>query len=189
MNNFKRGSIKNHINNKSKFKNIKYLCDSCIKNTQKSGISLNNSKFFVEKKNLFQRLHNEKKLTYKENPDIKNKILNYYLNKKDLNNNNKLKKKFKYIKVDDIEFKKNFHTINNINNNLLINKEFISSQNKEILGHINKHKTYKLFDNGSFSNNIYINGKSKFVRKRKEKRNTQVCSNSIKKNLLKFKFY
>ena len=191
INNFKTSTIyhNNTIENKNKFKKIKYLCDSSSKNCQKNVTSLNNSKFIIDKKSIFQRKHNEKNLTYKENPDIKNKILIYYLNKKDLNNINKYKKKVKYIKINDNEQKKNFHSgIIANNNNVHINKESFSSNKKEIICTISKQKTYKKIENGSFSNNIFNNGKKKFVRKRKEKRNTQVCSNSIKKNLLKFKF-
>ena len=36
-------------------------------------------------------------------------------------------------------------------------------------------------------NNIF-NGKKKFIRPRKEKRKTEVCSSNIKKNLCEFKF-
>ena len=183
--NFKKNTTNhNTVSKREKLNKIKNLCDSYIKNSHKNNISLNNSKYFIEKNNVFQRLHNEKKLTYKENVDIKNKILNYYLNKKDLGKN-----KTKYIKVNDIEFKKNYNTINSNNrNNIIINEESYSSNKKEIKDKITKQKTLKRIENVSFSNNIFNNGKKKFIRPRKEKRNTQVCSSNIKKNLFEYKF-
>ena len=182
LSNFKKGSNNNN--------QTKYLCDSCIKNSYKNAnTSLSNSKFFFDKKNIFLRKHNEKKLTFKENPDIKNKILNYYLNKKDFDNlaNNNCKKKDKYIKVNNkIEYN-TINTMSNINNNR-INKETIFSKKKELKSKIIKQITYKKIENSSFSNNIFTSGKNKFIRQRKEKRNTQICSNNIKKNLIKYKF-
>ena len=197
LSNKKNNSSLSNINNFSNFKKVlnnnnqtKYLCDRCIKNSNKNAnTSLNNSKFFFDKKNIFLRKHNEKKLTYKENPDIKNKILNYYLNKKDFGNltNNNCKKRDKYIKVNDnIEYN-TINTMSNISNNR-INKETIFSKKKELKSKINKQKTYKKIERYNFSNNIFASGKNKFIRQRKEKRNTQVCSNNIKKNLIKYKF-
>jgi hypothetical protein len=166
-----------------KLHHIKYLCDSYIKNSQKNNISFNNSKFFIENKNnFFKRLHNEKKLTYKENSDIKNKILNYYLNKKE-GVKTIHKKKAKYIKVnDDIN-----ENINNNGNNKIINEETSSYKKRDIKSKITKQKTYKQIENASFSNNVF-NGKKKFIRPRKEKRKTEVCSANIKKNLCEYKF-
>ena len=179
----------NNLKNNTNFNNnkIRYLCDSCIKNNINDiNASLNNSKVFTDKKNLFQRKHNEKKYTQKENPYIKNKILTYYLNKKELTNNN-YQKKNNYINVNDKKEYKTFNTSNTISNNA-INKESITSKKKELKDKINKQKTYKKIENCSISNNILTYGKNKFIRQRKEKRNTQVCSNCIKKNLIKFKF-
>jgi hypothetical protein len=178
----------NNLKNNTNFNNnkIRYLCDSCIKNNINDiNASLNNSKVFTDKKNLFQRKH-EKKYTQKENPYIKNKILTYYLNKKELTNNN-YQKKNNYINVNDKKEYKTFNTSNTISNNT-INKESITSKKKELKDIINKQKTYKKIENCSISNNILTYGKNKFIRQRKEKRNTQVCSNCIKKNLIKFKF-
>ena len=162
LSNFKKGSNNNN--------QTKYLCNSCIKNSYKNAnTSLNNSKFFFDKKNIFLRKHNEKKLTFKENPDIKNKILNYYLNKKDFDNlaNNNCKKKDKYIKVNNkIEYN-TINTMSNINNNR-INKETIFSKKKELKSKIIKQITYKKIENSSFSNNIFTSGKNKFIRQRKE---------------------
>ena len=180
--NFKKNSTnKNIISKRGKINATKNFCDSYIKNTNKYNTSLNNSKFVAEKNNVFKRMHNDKKLTYKENLDIKNKILNYYLNKKDTSKN-----KTKYIKVNEIENRKNYN--NTINNNLIINEESLSSNKKEPKDQLIKQKTLKCIDNVSFSNIIFNNGKKKFIRQRKEKRNTQVCSNNIKKNLFEYKF-
>ena len=179
--NFKKKIINNNtISKRGKLIKIKNLCDSYIKNTQKKNTSLNNSKIFTEKNNVFKRIHNEKKLTYKENSDIKNKILNYYLNKKDL-----AKNKTKYVKINEVEFNKNYNTINN---NLIINEETLSSNKKETKDILMKQKTMKSIENKNCSNNVFHDGKKKFIRPRKEKRNTQVCSNNIKKNLLEYKF-
>jgi hypothetical protein len=186
--NFKKNknSYNNTITKKEKLEklhHIKYLCDSYIKNSQKNNTSFNNSKFFIENKNnIFKRLHNEKKLTYKENSDIKNKILNYYLNKKE-GAKTIHKKKAKYIKVNE---NINDNTNNNGNNNI-INEESSSYKKRDIKSKITKQKTYKQIENASFSTNVF-NGKKKFIRPRKEKRKTEVCSNNIKKNLCEFKF-
>jgi hypothetical protein len=182
--NFKKNTMNNNTSFKrAKLIEIKNLCDSYIKNSYKNNTSLNNSKFLMEKKGIFQRMHNEKKLTYKENLDIKNKILHYYLNKKDIDKN-----KTKYIKVNDIECRKNYNTIsNNLTNNLTINEETLSSNKKE-KEKLMKQKTFKRIENINNTSNIFNNGKKKFIRPRKEKRNTQICSNNIKKNLFEFKF-
>ena len=183
--NFKKSknNYNNTITKKEKLHHIKYLCDSYIKNTKKNNISFNNSKFYLENKNnFFKRLHNEKKLTYKENSDIKNKILNYYLNKKE-GIKTFHKKKAKYIKVNE---NMNDNTNDNMNNNV-INEESSSCKKRDIKNKITKQKTYKQIENPSFSNNAF-NGKKKFIRSRKEKRKTEVCSNNIKKNLCEFKF-
>ena len=115
-------------------------------------------------------------MTHKENSDIKNKILHYYLNQKDIDKN-----KIKYIKVNEIECRKNYNTINNTDKSLSLNKK-----EKEKL---TKQKTIKRIENNNnYSSNIVNNVKKKFIRERKEKRNTLICSNSIKKNLFEFKF-
>jgi hypothetical protein len=181
--NFKNN--KNNYNNTitkkelEKLHQIKFLCDSYIKNSQKNSTSFNNSKFFIENKNnIFKRLHNEKKLTYKENSDIKNKILNYYLHKKE-GFKTFHKKKAKYIKVNE--------NLNDIGNNNIINEESSSYKKRDIKSKITKQKTFKQIENASFSNNAF-NGKKKFIRPRKEKRKTEVCSANIKKNLCEYKF-
>ena len=162
--NFKKKIINNNtISKRGKLIKIKNLCDSYIKNTQKKNTSLNNSKIFTEKNNVFKRIHNEKKLTYKENSDIKNKILNYYLNKKDL-----AKNKTKYVKINEVEFNKNYNTINN---NIIINEETLSSNKKETKDILMKQKTMKSIENKNCSNNVFHDGKKKFIRPRKEKRN------------------
>jgi hypothetical protein len=178
---FKKNSINhNTISKTEKFIEIKNLCDNYIKNPHKNNIILNNSRILMEK-NIFQRMHNEKKMTHKENSYIKNKILHYYLNQKDIGKN-----KIKYIKVgnnaNEIECRKNYNTINNncTNKSLSLNKK-----EKEKL---TKQKTIKRIENNNYSNNIFNNVKKKVIRERKEKRNTLISSNSIKKNLFEFKF-
>ena len=190
MNNFnsfkKSSTIQNTISKRGNLDKIKYLCDSYIKNSYKNNNSLNFTKLNTEKKNVFQRMHQEKKLTYKENGDIKNKILNYYLNQRDIGKN-----KTKYIKINAIKYKKNYNTTINNNsnkNNLINNEEPLGGNKVDIQDKISKQKTLKCFGNNSFSNHIFNNGKKKFIRPRKEKRNTQVCKNNIKKNLFEFKF-
>ena len=153
---------------------VNNLCNSYIKKNHKNNTSLNYSKYCLEKKNIFKRKNNEKKLTYKENPDIKNKIISNYLKKKDL-----IKKKLKYIKVNNnFQLKKYFNTINT---NIIITEESLSSKKNNIT----KQKTFKKIDNINLSNNNILKN-AKFIRPRKEKSNTQTCSNNIKKNLFKF---
>jgi hypothetical protein len=184
--NFKKNKNNNNNNNTitkkenlEKLHQIKFLCDSYIKNSQKNNISFNNSKFFIENKNnFFKRLHNEKKLTYKENSDIKNKILNYYLNKKE-GFKTFHKKKANYLKVNE--------NLNNNGNNNIIIEESSSYKKRDIKNKMTKQKTFKQIENASFSNNGF-NGKKKFIRPRKEKRKTEVCSTNIKKNLCEYKF-
>ena len=173
---FKKNPINhNTISKKEKFFEIKNICDNYIKNPHKNNIFLNISRILMEK-NIFQRMHNEKKMTHKENSDIKNKILHYYLNQKDIDKN-----KIKYIKVNEIECRKNYNTINNTDKSLSLNKK-----EKEKL---KKQKAIKRIENiNNYSSNIVNNVKKKFIRERKEKRNTLICSNSIKKNLFEFKF-
>ena len=75
----------------------------------------NNHKIINEKKGNFQRINNDKKLTFIENNlGIKKKILNYYLNQKrnnqQLNTKNKKENELKF-KKNDFELKKYFNTI------------------------------------------------------------------------------
>ena len=154
---------------------INNLCNSYIKRNHKNNnTSLNYSKLCNEKMNIFKRKNNEKKITYKENSDIKNKIISNYLKKKDL-----IKKKLNYIKVNNnFQLKKYFNTINT---NIIITEESSSSKKKNIT----KQKTFKKIDNINFSNNNILKNE-KYIRPRKEKSNTQTSSSIIKKNLFKY---
>jgi len=170
-NNYKNSSISHNTIFKKEnlfkklFKN-KNLGDSYIKKNHKNNTSLNNS--------YFKRINKEKKLTYKENHDNKNRILNDYLNKTDL-----IKNKLKYIKVNNnFQLKRNYNTINN---NIFMS---LTSKKRDINNKITKQKTFNQIENANLSNNNLKN--EKFIRQKKEKRNTQICSNNIKKNLFKY---
>ena len=170
-NNYKNSSISHNTIFKKEnlfkklFKN-KNLGDSYIKKNRKNNTSLNNS--------YFKRINKEKKLTYKENHDNKNRILNDYLNKTDL-----IKNKLKYIKVNNnFQLKRNYNTINN---NIFMS---LTSKKRDINNKLTKQKTFNQIENANLSNNNLKN--EKFIRQKKEKRNTQICSNNIKKNLFKY---
>ena len=60
----------------------------------------------------------------------------------------------------------------------------LTSKKREINNKITKQKTFNQIENANLSNNNLKN--EKFIRQKKEKRNTQICSNNIKKNLFKY---
>lgn len=88
--NNKNNCINFKFNTKKSLNNQNNKCNNTIEGfsnfNQAKTLEINNSKIFIKNdkfhNEVFQRLHNKKKLSCKEPSNIKNKILNYYNNKK-----------------------------------------------------------------------------------------------------------
>jgi hypothetical protein len=199
-------SSKNHIQKKfneiikiniPQKKSITNVNKIMVSTKKKTNINLNKKQKTMNLPNIYEikskilYLQNKNKKKGKEKLLKRNDLSEYIISNR---NNDKLKTK---VCINNYGFN-NMHDAQNLKEEGYYN----NSEKKHVTEKINKKSGMKLImssnnknlcrKNDSMNNMIGINnifnGKKKFIRPRKEKRKTEVCSSNIKKNLCEFKF-
>ena len=199
-------SSKNHIQKKfneiikiniPQKKSITNVNKIMVSTKKKTNINLNKKQKTMNLPNIYEikskilYLQNKNKKKGKEKLLKKNDLSEYIISNR---NNDKVKTT---VCINNYGFN-NMHDAKD----LKVEGYYNNSEKKHVTEKINKKSGMKLImssnnknlcrKNDSMNNMIGINnifnGKKKFIRPRKEKRKTEVCSSNIKKNLCEFKF-